>query len=152
MKRYLNDIRMFLIRMLGGFSSINDALRCIEEMEMRNREKVLTMAVRRLYNTISQDDILRIRADGEWMFMGKVMPEGIRKQVINEASVFLSSKLWQVFKADVKYQANKKTFLHAQDIYQLTAGKLWMYTIDCFKTRVESLAKEKGFFNKVTPT
>ena len=134
--------------MLGGFDSIDGALRHIESKDMREREKILTAAVRRLYNTISHEDILRVRMDGEWMFMGKVLSEGIRKQVIADASTFENSKLWQILKADIKYQANKKAFLQATDIMQLTAGKLWMYTIDCMITRVESLAKESAIFNK----
>ena len=148
MKSYFDNLRVFLIRILGGFSSVNDILRHIEKKDMQGREKILTSAVKRLYTTISQDDILKVRNDGEWVFMGKVMPKGIQDQIIAEARVFEQSKLWQVLQTDVKYQANKKTFIQATDEMQITAGKLWMYTIDCFKTRIESLARESGVFNK----
>lgn len=136
----------WLIKKLGGFTDIEDYLDTIDSFEQRN--KILTRAVKRLYSTISDDDILKEHESGQWLFMGKPINEQEKQLLIAETKQLLNSKLWKVLQVDVKYQANKKMYLLAEDALQITAGKLWLYTLDCFDTRLKSLEKGTGYFNK----
>jgi hypothetical protein len=120
-----------LIRLLGGYT----------------KDEVLTTAVKELYNTIGADDILKEDGSLQWTIGNRLMAEAEKKQLIAEAQIFLKSKLWKVLQADIKYQANKRMFEKAQTDMDLIAGKLWLYTLNCFKTRLESLDGGRGVFN-----
>lgn len=106
-------------------------------------EDVLTERVRDLFNTIGPDDILQ-EVNGEWMVEGKKMQEPIQKILVSEATSFLASRLWDVFKRDIKYQANRVMFEDSRSERDLVAGKLMLYILDCMKTRLESLTKGRG--------
>lgn len=119
-----------LIKLLGGYTE----------------DEVLTEVVKELYNTIGADDVLK-EEQGQWTITGKPVDEGVRKLLISEASIFLKTRLWTVLQNDIKYRANKMMFEKSKTEMDLVAGKLWLYTLDSFKTRLESLTKGKGTFN-----
>lgn len=109
-------------------------------------EDVLTDAVGPLFNTIGKDDILQEVA-GTWVVGNKPLNSGQRSLLISEAKNFLSTTLWRVLQVDIKFKANRSMFERAQSTNDIVAGKLWLYTLDCIKTRLESLAAEHGTFN-----
>lgn len=122
----------WIIHLLGGFT--------VDEVK---RE-----LLKKLYNTISEDDILRMDDKGNWFFEGKMLPDAVKKQVIAEANVFLDTKLWQILQNDVKYQANKRMYLESTKIEHLEQGKAWTYVLDIFKTRLEMMREGKNIFKK----
>ena len=130
-----NRLAWFFVRKLIRFVSKED------------RDEILTVLVKRLFNTIEADDILREK-NGQWICEGKVISENEKKLLIVEAKQLLNMKLWNVLQNDIKYQANRKMYLHAEDVMQLTAGKLWLYNLDAIKTRLKSISEESGIFNK----
>lgn len=129
----LSKLQNHLIKLLGGIT----------------KEDVLSEVVKDLYNTISADDILK-EENGQWTFKGKVLQEQEKKLLIAEAQIFLKTRLWKVLQADIKYRSNLRMFEHSKTEVDLLAGKLWLYTLDCFKTRLESLDKQRGIFNSDT--
>lgn len=138
-------LRHLLIEKLGGYIDAEDAIENVESLE--ERKKLLTMAVRRLFSTVGPDDILKELQDGSWRFMNTTLQEPERNQIINEAKMFSESRLWRVLKADVRWQANRRTFTMAKDELDFVAGKLWQYTFDCIDTRLSNLARKSGMFN-----
>lgn len=136
-----------LIRALGGFPTKDEAIDAIMEQDGAERNKILNLAVRRLYNTIGPDDILK-EVNGQWLLEGKPMVSAIKTQLINQAREFEQTKLWEILQRDVKYQANRRMFLLGKSDIDLTAGKLWTYTLDVFKTRIKSMAQGNGTFNQ----
>ena len=144
-------LRVQLIVKLGGFieKGYRDAEEAIEAAKsIEERRRLLTLAVKRCFNTIGPEDILQIRADGKWILEGKPISDGEKDLLIVEAEQFRKSYLWKALKLDVKYQANKATFLMAKSEDDLTAGKLWQWTLDTFTTRLKSLSEGSGHFNK----
>lgn len=142
-------MRKWLITKLGGFTeqgylTIEDCLNDIKNSE--DKHKILTLAVKRLYNTISKDDILT-QIDGDMYVKGKIVDTAIRKVLVAEAENFKNSKLWKVLQDDIKYQSNKKMYIDSLCIDDLIAGKLWLLTLDILKTRLNSLQKGSGKFN-----
>ena len=111
-----------------------------------SKEEKLTQQVKHLFNTIGVEDILR-EEKGVWFLEDKPLNEGQRKLLISEATVFTKTLLWKVLQTDVKYQANKKMFELSNTEMDLTAGKLWLETLNCFRTRLESMCKGLGMFN-----
>lgn len=150
LRRRGHNLRLTLIEILGGYPDAESAIDAVDDMAMRRR--LLTLAVRRLFNTIGPDDILKVHDDKRtWLFKGKPLLEVEQNLLIAEAKTFLNSKLWQIFEADICWQANRKTFLLAKDDLDMIAGKSILYTLDIMKTRLKSM--ESGFpvFNSTKP-
>jgi hypothetical protein len=142
-------MRKWLIKKLGGFTeqgylTIDDCLNDIENSE--DKHKILTLAVKKLYNTISKDDILTDK-NGVWYFKDKAIDGSIKNLLIAEADAFRNSKLWSILQNDIKYQSNKRMYTDSLSVDDLIAGKLWLLTLDTFKTRLNSLQKGSGKFN-----
>lgn len=138
-------MKKYLIRFLGGYSDFSDFLSRLEE---EKKHECLTLAVKKLYNTINEDDILQLDEKGNWIFQGKILDKGSQQLLSAEAAQFLDSKLWKILKADIQYLSNKKMFLQSTSEMDLIAGKLWQYTLDTFKTRLKSMKKGSPIFNK----
>lgn len=138
-------IKTTLITVLGGFTDTDSFIRSITDP--KQRRYVLTLAVKRLFTTISGEDILKQHETGQWMFQQKPISEQEKKLLIAEATAFINTKLWQVLQADIQYQANRMMFLLSENDDQITAGKLWLYTLDGFKTRLESITEQSAEFN-----
>ena len=109
------------------------------------KKELLQLAVQDLFNTIGKDDILQEKS-GEWYLAGKPLIKGRKEIIIAEAHTWINSKLWEVLRRDIQYQANKLMFEKSKTELDLISGKLWLYTLDVIKTRIESLAQEKGNF------
>lgn len=120
-----------IIKLLGGYT----------------KSDVLTEVVKDLYNSIGSDDILTEISPAEWRYKDKTLGPAQQKALIAEATVFLSGKLWDILKDDIKYQSNKKMFVNSASNEDLVAGKLWLLTLDAIDTRLKSLAKGRGTFN-----
>jgi len=134
-------MRAWIIKRLGGYSSIDEALEAIRtNPDGKERRKVLTFAVKRLYNTISAEDILQHdKTSGQFMFMGKQMSKEEMGIISEQARTFFDSKLWSVLQADLKYQANKRMYTESIDTLGIEAGKLFTYCIDVINTRLKKL-------------
>lgn len=136
-----------IIEKLGGYPTIDSAIEAIQQKDVQERNTILTLAVRRLFNTIGPEDILRQDTSGAWMFQGKEMSEASRKLVQAEAAVFEESTLWKVLQADIRYQANRRMYLLGKTEADMTAGKLWSYTLEAFRTRIVSMRQGSPLFN-----
>lgn len=148
-------MRRWLIEKLGGYADLEVALRAVpkedvvayaiditREMPLPGRQEWLTLAVRRLFNTIGPDDIFKIQKDGTWTWKGKAMREDMVDKLKAEAGVWEQSFLWMVLQAELKYQANRRMFTTSVGDMDLTAGKLLVYYIDVVKTKVEEIVKK----------
>ena len=119
----------------------------LDSLNQREAHEILTKAVKRLFNTIGADDILKEK-DGKWFLQDKAISEGNRKGLISEANMFLGSQLWKVLQLDIKYHSNKRMFLESKNEIDMIAGKLWLFTLDSIKTRLESMDKGSAIFNR----
>jgi hypothetical protein len=102
----------------------------------------LTEMVRDLYNTIGPEDIFK-EEHGNWTIRGKIVPDGIKNNLISEAQTFVNSKLWIVLKDDLKYRANQTMFEKSKTPEDMITGKLWLLTIDCLNTKLKNMVKGK---------
>ena len=138
-------MKKWIILKLGGYPDINSVLKVIDYH--KDRDKILNSLVGKLFNTVTKDDILKEK-NGKWYLEGKTIDDGMKKLLIAEAKQILNMKAWKVLELDIRYQANKKMFIDSTDVMQITAGKLWLYTLDVFTTRLKSLSKGDGLLNK----
>ena len=139
-----NGLRKQLINKLGGYTEAGypDAESAINAVhDVKERRRLLTLAVKKCFNTIGPEDILQMAPSGKWMVEGREITTGDRDRLIAEANQFEGSFLWKILQTDIRYQANKVTFLKAETEDDLTAGKLWQYTFDVMRTRIKGMAK-----------
>lgn len=140
-------LKRWLIQKLGGYPDTEAFIDGIDSLPFQDRHAILTRAVRRLFNTLDQEDILSQNSAGQWMCEGKVLSEGQKKQIISEAQMIINTYAWKVLQADVKYKVNKMMFLDATNEQHLASGKLWLHMLNVFGTRLKSLTEGTGHFN-----
>jgi len=114
----------------------------LQRIKDKIRERILTINVAHLYNSIGKDDILE-QIGASWWVGDKEISLAEMKNLKAEAEIFQQSKLWKVLKTDIKYQANQAMYEKAESVNDLVAGKLWLYTLDCFDSRLKELKKIK---------
>lgn len=138
-------MRNFIIKKLKGYTSIDDAIDNIRDK--KDKQRILSLAVKDLFNTVGEEDILRQDAKGNWFFGDKVLSKGQIDAIKGDCKYLLSSMLWKVLQKDLNYQANRKMFILSRSEEDLMAGKLWLYTIDAIGTRLNSIEKGSGNYN-----
>ncbi len=141
-------MKKWLIKILGGYPDIDSLLEVVDKHE--DKHKILTEAVKHLFNTIGADDILQENSKGEWRYGDKTLLPAQQKLLIAEAKVFLTTRLWKVLQDDVKHQLNKRMYTLSKNENDLIAGKIGLFVLDALRTRLNSLDKESGRFNKPT--
>jgi hypothetical protein len=160
-------MRAFLIRLLGGYSSFSEAAASVDknqaiidlggfvdvddfidhvrELPLTERHKILSLAVKRMFNTITVDDILSITKTAKgvdiWSWQGKPLPEAQIALLKAEAKQFSESFFWKVLATELRYQGNKRIYTQSEDIPDLVAGKLLSYYIDIVESRCASMLK-----------
>lgn len=132
----------------GGFLTLENALEHIRKLQLKERQVLLTLAVKKLFNTIGPDDILKPVGGGQWMFEGKTLTKGQVELLMLEAAQLDQMLLWKVLRKDILYQANKKMYLLAENDLQVITAKFWLYTFDVMRTRLKSIAAGSPLFNK----
>lgn len=135
----MSSLKTWLIHCLGGFTDVDDCIEHIKDIDdQKERQKVLTVAVKRLYNTVGKDDVLKIATNGQWWFEGKLLsPEEVRV-LKHEAETFKMSRLYRVLDMECRYQANKKMH-EAFTLPQLESAKLFFWVWDLIKTRLKEM-------------
>lgn len=136
-------MRKWLIEKLGGFPDLDSAIASIKAMDdLKRKHKVLTEAVKHLFNAIGPEDILR-EEKGVFIFRGKPMTQAESDLLRAEAEQFVGSKLWRVLRMDVRWQLNKKMFIEPNITMDVLWGKLLLFYDDIYKTRLQKLAGKK---------
>ena len=138
-------MREWLIKFLGGYTeqgflTTDDFIEHIRLLGLREKNVILTLAVRRLFNTISEDDILKQNSDSTWMFEGKPLTKGEINSLKMQAKDYIDSRLYKVISKDITYQANRKMFIDSQGEIDLTAGKLLLFYNYIVNTRLKNMS------------
>jgi len=118
----------------------------LKRLNDKQKHEILTIAVKDLFNTVNEEDILQ-EINGQWILGGIVQTEERRKMIMAEAKTFSSSKLWKILQLDIKHQANKGMYERGQTETDLISGKIMLRILDIIRTRLESLNEGYGHFN-----
>lgn len=153
-------MRRWLIEKLGGYPTaahaiahltneqIFDALLAtVDIATLEEKHRMLTKAVKKLFNTIGPDDILKthtVNKDNrlvpiQWVFEGKPMRQEQIDLLKAEAKQWADTFLWKVLQKELKYHANRKMYIESQEVIDIVAGKLLVYYIDVISTRLKRM-------------
>lgn len=109
-------------------------IRSIESLDEKHR--VLTVAVKDMFNAVTADDILRQQPDGSWGYADKKLHREQAQMIAKQMEGFKKSELWKILKLDIRYQANKKMFVDSQSNTHHVFGKSLLWFIDIIETRL----------------
>lgn len=136
-------LRAWLIERLGGYPDLDAAIAAIRDTEdVKRRNEILTLRVKQLFSTIGPNDLLREMSGGRWRYAGKLLTKEQVAAIREEAKVFKQMTLWKVLKGDLAYHSQSKVWKEAQDIPDLTAGKMLAYAADVIETRLDQMSSE----------
>lgn len=149
-------MKRWLIEKLGGYADIESAyvamdkqeltetvIEWVREQPLKEKHVWLTLAVKRLFNTIGPDDILKITESGHWLWQGKPLSEANRTLLKAEVEQYRKSFLAKVIDAELKYQANRRMFINSATELDLVAGKLLVYYTDIVHTKFKRIMGEE---------
>ena len=105
---------------------------------LEDKHKILTKAVAHLFNTITEDDILK-RQGAEYTFKGKPLMDAQIQSLRSQSEGWMESHLFEIIDYELKYQANRKMYLDSKNEMDMIAGKLIVYTWDIIKSKLKKL-------------
>ena len=143
-------MRRWIIEKLGGhvdgFRNLDEAIQYIRDtQDLAHKHEILTLAVKKLFNTIGEADILKTYSQNTWTLQGRPLREAEIGQLKAEVAQFKTTRLWQVMQLELNYWANKKMFITSETVDDLVAGKLLVYYVDIVKSflkRIEGKQNE----------
>lgn len=133
-------MRKYIIKLLNGFTDLDDAIGYIKKIEDKEKkEEILKESVKRLYNIVSAEDILRQSLDGTWIFQGKPLTNVEVSHLKEEANMLKTMKLWYMIKQDIRYQIGKKIWEEAKCEDDILWGRLITFLYDIINTRIKKM-------------
>lgn len=107
------------------------------------QRRLAKFLVGEVFNTITSEDILRVKTPTIWLYKGKELTEGQVKQLRNQATAMYNSDLWKMIRDELRYYAQKKTMEEGQTESDLISGKMLQYLTDIVDSRLKSMIQEK---------
>lgn len=132
-------MKKWVIHKLGGFVSVDDFIGKVNKLSYQEKHKILTRAVKKSFNTVCSDDILKVADNGKWLYEGRELTEIEVQHLKETAENFKNSRLYKVLDKELKYQSNRRMFIDSQNVNDLVAGKLLLFLWDVVKTRLKRI-------------
>lgn len=115
-------------------------------MQEKNEQAILQKHLARfligeVFNTISEEDILKIKAPNVWTHKGKDLTEGQVNALRLEATSFNNSGLWRILKAELIYLAHQSGYVKSKTTEDQIAAKLLEYLVDVVQTKLDKMTK-----------
>lgn len=104
------------------------------------RRRFINWLVHGLFNTIDEDDILRV-VGGKLTLKGKFISEELKVKLKDDAERFKDSTIWKIIKTESQYVVNKNMFYKGQTTDDLLAGKVMLYLLQILSKKIDSLTK-----------
>lgn len=131
-------MRNYLIKLLGGFSGTDDFINRVESLPLKEKHRLLTLAVKKSFNTITKEDILKIE-NGEWTLEGKSLLQAQLVSIQQSASSFKAGIFWRVIQKELRYRANRAMFIKSDTAIDMLGGKTLLFYIDIINSKVEEI-------------
>ena len=131
-------MRKKIIKLLGGFSSVDEAILHIKNINDEDKKaELLREAVKKLYNVVGPEEILK-QEGNTLVFKDRPLTEAEVKQLVDEAQHLQRMKLWFYLKRDVRYQLGRKMFEEARVKEDMLWGQLSTFLWDVIQTRLKN--------------
>jgi 23S rRNA maturation-related 3'-5' exoribonuclease YhaM len=109
-----------------------------QQILQRNLARFL---IEEVFNTITDDDVLKITAPNVWEHKGKQLTPGQINALKADAIAYKNSGLYTIIKDELQWHALKRTHERASTESDLIAGKMLSYLIKVVDDRLEKMIK-----------
>lgn len=107
------------------------------------KRRILNRALKRLYNTISVDDVLQTK--GNVLFVGdKEISQTILNNLQQEATLIKDMYLWQILTNHVKFLSNERMFDKSKNDDDIVFGKATLYNLKIQEDIINKILKIKN--------
>lgn len=114
----------------------------LENTEQKILQKHLAQfLISEVFNTITEDDILKIKATNVWEHKGKELTAGQVKALQNEAQSFRESGLWKILKSELLWLAHQNGYVKSKTEADQIAGKMLEYLTDVIDSKLKRMCE-----------
>lgn len=106
------------------------------------KRKLLNLSLKRLYNTVEADDILKLKK-GQFFLKGKLLPEQDVKNLIEEAKMLEEMFLWKILTDFIKGTANEAMYNKSACDDDIVFPKALLKAVEIQKDLVKTIKKIK---------
>ena len=92
-----------------------------------------------MFRMVHEDEILRIDNKRAVYYRDKKLDMAETQKLKSDAETFADSTLWKALTDEGRYRANLRMFDEAQSIDDLIVGKVMLYVIDIFESKIKRL-------------
>ncbi len=103
------------------------------------QKHLVQFLVRDVFNTITIDDILRIKAPNVWEWKGKPLSPEAVVQLREQAGAFQKSLLWQVLKSELQWHSVKSLLEEGKSAADIRAAQLLGYLTSVVDKKLEKM-------------
>ena len=96
--------------------------------------------VKHLYNGLTEYDVLRVQPKKGIIYKGKVLQKKEIHKMVSDAREFKNSVIWRMIKEDATFEAQNKIFRKSDNLNDIYAGKLMLYSIDVLDKTIKKIS------------
>jgi len=93
-----------------------------------------------VFNTVREEDVLKIHAPNAWEHKGKALTEGQVKALRQEADIFRESALWHILKDELKWHAYQNGYIKAKTEADMISSKVLEYLIGVIDNKLQKMS------------
>lgn len=114
----------------------------LESTEQQILQKHLAQfIITEVFNTVTEEDILKIKAPNVWVHKGKELTDGQVNALKSEASAFKESGLWKILKAELLWIAHTSGYVKSKTEADQIAGKMLEYLTGIIDTKLRQMSE-----------
>ncbi len=114
----------------------------MENKEQQILQKHLSQfLIKEVFNTITEEDILKIKAPNVWEHKGQKLTEGQVLALRNQAETFKDSTLWKILKAELLWLAHSYGYVKSKTEADQIAGKMIEYLCNAIDSRLKTMSE-----------
>jgi hypothetical protein len=106
------------------------------------KRKILNYLLKNLFNTVTEDDILRLR-NGKLYRGNIIVSEAFKNDLINSAILIRDLDAWKEVLKDLKFLANERMYNKSVSVDDMIFGKAMLYSIDLIERKIKNLSQLK---------
>jgi hypothetical protein len=97
--------------------------------------------IKDVFNTITEDDILKIKSPEIWYCKGKELTPGQVKALRSEADSFYNSGLWKILRSELLWHAHQNGYVKSKTEADQIAGKLLEYLTNVVDSKLKIMSQ-----------
>ena len=106
------------------------------------QKRLAQFLVEEAFNTITDEDVLKVNSDGQWTHKGNILTSGMVEVLKKEAVAFNKMGLCAILINEIRYHA-RLALEKAQTENDIISAKLLSYFTDVLQSKIKKIAEMK---------